>query len=329
MLLAEPKRHSCLHDVHYTNERLSYMSDYSQKRVDYINNWPNAEPFEAETIFKEKCESFKQSNNGKVPFQPMKMWEDEGADYQKLLSRLIDSLEMMPLWPNRGFAFLFIGFDDFSKTIIQEKNITKRLKILASELYNISELNISVKDLFRTLFEAIPMRVTEYIYKRESTENNVFNRTSTDINEKITNTGTILRALNTKYNKYNSDLSENRKAGALIRYLFNHDKVEILGVEYTISHLERLQILISGFLYTLRNDSVHGASISATKSSKTTLERYALNYYSFISLYTVLMVTVIAKNKANDRTEMYSKLFENVKTNVSNMKELFGPHLGR
>ena len=33
------------------------MSDYVNKRIEYINNWPDVEPFEAEKNYEKRCNS--------------------------------------------------------------------------------------------------------------------------------------------------------------------------------------------------------------------------------------------------------------------------------
>lgn len=34
------------------------MSDYVNKRIEYINNWPDVEPFEAEKNYEKRCNDF-------------------------------------------------------------------------------------------------------------------------------------------------------------------------------------------------------------------------------------------------------------------------------
>lgn len=302
------------------------MSEYSRKRIAYINSWPNVEPFDAEKEYQKRCSDY-SDKYGSVPFLPMKMWDNDDITYNIFVSKLIDSLEMMPLWPNRAFAFLFGGFDYYSGVIIRNGNMTIRLKRIATEIIELTKVNCDVWEIIKLLFDEIPMSVSAYIYKREFTDTKVYNRVANDECDKPTHRKQLLLSINAKYGFDANSPGTIRKANALIRRLFRNDTIDVDGNSFNISNEDRLQILLSGLLYTLRNDTLHGLSISMTKSSQTSARRYALNYYSFLALYTISMIFVIRNDMTINENEKYVLLKQSISDNISNMKALFGNQL--
>jgi len=153
------------------------MSNFYKKRIEYINNWPDSTPFEAELEYKTICDNFLEKN-GRPPFKPMKMWEtckvksddiDSNAQeplndqkinevYNRVISHIIEALGLIPYKPNLAVFSLFTGFDNFSKIVYQKKSyavakriankkgkkvkvnnsITLRIKFFYNEMSNIS-----------------------------------------------------------------------------------------------------------------------------------------------------------------------------------------------
>lgn len=90
-----------------------------------------------------------------------------------------------------------------------------------------------------------------------------------------------------KYSEIQREMPKG-KASLLYRYILKNDSVSININTYSITMEDKLHILVSGFLYTLRNEIMHGSSISITKSSKTTLGTYAIDYFAYLLLYYLL-----------------------------------------
>lgn len=98
---------------------------------------------------------------------------------------------------------------------------------------------------------------------------------------------------------------------------------------YYISLEDTLHILVSGFLYTLRNDIMHGSSISITKSSKTTLGTFAIDYYAYLLLYYLLVTLIINKFPTDYSNNDYCTLAKNIEENINLYKQLFGSEIER
>lgn len=309
------------------------MSIYYQKRVDYINHWPDVELFEAERIYTERCDPFIKEH-GCQPFMPAKVWYSTETNYNLLLSRVIESLEEMPYKPHKAFVSAFTGFDNYSRFCQAETVIAKRIKLIISDLNDLSSRELAVQQMMKELFEAIPMQTTQYLYKQIfedysiSRSRKVYHRLTTNGNN--SDNAERKNLLDKIYGKYGYDTANPqsiREAGALLRIVFKKDSIIINTETIPVSTETKLHLLISGIHYSLRNNSEHGSSIAITKSSKTNLKRYALNYYAFMSMYAVNMLLAISKDVNAASSQMYQELHRCVSGNIDNMKQLFGSNL--
>ena len=309
------------------------MSDFSKKRVAYINSWPNSKPFEAENNYKYRCEQFCEMY-GSFPFSPMKLWDDNDDTFNRAISHLIDGLEMMPLKPNYAFTFMFSGLDFYAKSKYSG-NTTVSLKHLADDLAISATANSDVKGLLTTLFSAIPVNACVYLYKclcgMSNHNSNVNTRVTTDLNNTgLADHSCIVNAIANHYgydvNNYNTSI---RQAALLYRHIFSEDNVQIVGNPTAITDKFRIYLLLLGFIYSLRNDALHGSSMSSTKSSQTTPERYALNYYAFLSAYTIFTWVIIEKSSLSQTVKdlKFTELKQNTEVNIDRFKKLFGNHI--
>ena len=304
------------------------MSDYVQKRINYINDWPNCTPFEAEENYKHRCDQFLEINH-RYPLTLMKLWIDADDNYNRAISHVIDSLDVMPYHPNFAFSFAFSSLDYYCKRVYSKKNITCCLKKLADDISDLSSQDSDVHDLLKPLFLAIPVSGTMYLYKNLcglKTDNNAYTRVTTNIdNRKNCARSQLIDSINQKYGQDTT----NRNPALLYRRIFSEDQLSIDNVIFKITNNTRLHLLLSGIIYTLRNDSLHGSSMSSTKSSKTTPKRYALNYYGYLATYTILMIFFIKCSSMSDieKRTKYSELKDVTIKNMSDFREFFGNHI--
>ena len=310
------------------------MSNYVEKRVDYINNWPKSQPFSAEQNYEKRCNNFIETHQT-YPFRPVKVWWSNDDTYNRTISHLIDSLDMMPYHPNFSFQFIFSGLDYFTNKLYS-KNTTSNLKHTIADLVALIQQNADIKRTLDSLFEVLPVNTSLYLYQclygNSGHNSNVKNRVCTDQNNsRIPNHDSITNLVFSKYGydpaNYNNGLIRN---GALLyRKMFVLDTVEINGQSITISNELRLYLLLCGVIYSLRNDALHGSSMSSTKSSLTSPERYASNYYCFLTTYTVLMIMLIMKTITDpmNQSKKYLELKNTTLENVQNFKLLWGKHI--
>lgn len=316
------------------------MSEYVNKRVEYINNWPNVSPFKAEDNYKQRCDNF-IAENSTQPFLPLKLWIDNDVDYNKSISHFIDSLDVMPYRPNFAFTFIFSALDYYGKNKYpnphsnRKMNTTISFKLMIEDFSYLAKHNNDVKDIFSVLFSTIPVNATIYLYKclhsGLSPTNKAYKRVTNDINDNcVSARKNIIDSIYVKYGydtrNYDSSI---RHSALLYRKIFEKDTIVIDGITVPITDEFRLHLLLSGIIYSLRNDSLHGSSMSSTKSSKTTPERYALNFYCYLATYTLFMILLIVKSTMSntDKNMKYKELKDNITNNVKSFRNLFGNHI--
>lgn len=310
-------------------------TDFKEKRIEYLNKWPNVEPFEIEKKYYDLVEKMKE-DNGTI-FIPFQLLKNTDTSYNKMISFMIESIDQIEKYPNFSYEFIFKAYDCFIDNFhAQYSQITDKSKKLCDNEWNDILTNNSILlQTFKKLISTIPVKACQYLYIRlteKNGDNKAYQRVTTDISGGSTNASVkrknTVDAIEQKYgvdhNRYSDTI---RKASLLYRYMLKNDSVLINVETYNISLNDRLHILVSGFLYTLRNDIMHGSSISITKSSKTTLGTYAIDYFGFLLIYYLLLFLVIKKFSSDYPSDVYEKLAENIEKNICLYKRLFGKEI--
>ena len=244
----------------------------------------------------------------------------------------------MPYKPHHAFSYAFICFDSYSEiyanTTNNEYNLTDRLKIVAQKIDQLASQNSTIDFMLSQLLSAIPMQGAIFIYnelyKHFPTNKQTYYRMIHDCGNIISSTRQALfDDIYLKYG-YNPSPQNNtvRKGSALLKKMMIEKDISVNSHSYTITRLIRLHILLSGFLYSLRNRTMHGDSLSTTKSSKTNLKRYALNYYAFLSQYCICILMLTDQSGIPDKAAKYNEIAREMVTNIENMKSLFGNNMG-
>lgn len=306
-------------------------NNFKRKRIEYLNNWPNVEPFEIEKQYYDNVKTLKLLKN--TIFIPFLLKSEEDAEYNKAISFMIDAIEELEKYPNYAFEFVFKAYDVFSKTIYNG-NITDRNKWLCDNKWTLLiEANPKLNDAIQLLLKSIPMKACQYIYTRICDRSSkAYARISKQIGggRENANRKNIIESIENKYgydyNIYNKSI---RPASALYRFMLHNEEIDVDGSKYSVSMCDKLHFLVSGYIYTLRNDTMHGDNISITKSSKTNMSTYANNYYAFLFMYYLVIILILDKYSSNYSMNKYEELALNIEQNVELYKELFGNHIGR
>lgn len=309
--------------------------DFKEKRIEYLNSWPKVDPFEIEKKYYDRVNNIK-FECGTI-FVPFKLKKNNSIPYNKTISFIIEVLEQLERSPNLSYEFIFKAYDCLLKlyhtSICQ---ITDKNKMLCdNEWKNILDTELNLRRAFESLIAVIPVKACQYLYIRLSDftgENKAYQRVATDISGRLTFNSTkrknIVDDIKAKYGVDYSNYGESiRKASLLYRYILKNDSVSININTYSITMEDKLHILVSGFLYTLRNEIMHGSSISITKSSKTTLGTYAIDYFAYLLLYYLLIILIINYFSSDYPDNVYDELAENIKGNISLYKQLFGKEI--
>lgn len=306
-------------------------NNFKQKRIDYLNNWPNVVPFEIEEQYCKKVEEIKELEN--TIFVPYPLKYEENADYNKAVSFMIEAVEELEKYPNHAFEFMFKSYDTFSK-IIYSDNITDRNRRLCDNKWSlIITSNNKLNDAICLLLESIPMKACQYIYSRMCNRHSkAYNRVVKEIGGMIDNTNrkNIIESIENKYGYDFNNYSESiRLASALYRIMLKNREIDVNNSKYSVSMCDKLHFIISGYIYTLRNDTMHGSTISITKSSKANMSTYANNYYAFMFLYYLVNILILDEYSSDYNINKYDELADNIKQNIKLYKLIFGNHIGK
>lgn len=201
----------------------------------------------------------------------------------------------------------------------QEFDLRKDWKKCRKQIQGIDDtLRTDLLDgIDETTFLTTVTLYTSYVDKQAGTDISGGSSNSSIKRKEILDT--IERKYGSDYGNYANSI---RKASLLYRYILKNDIV-IINKSYAITTDDKLNILVSGFLYTLRNDIMHGSSIAITKSSKTTLGTYAIDYYAFLVLYYLLLLLIINCFSSDYSTDIYDILADNIIENINTYLEMF------
>lgn len=303
------------------------MSDYSRKRELYINNWPDSIPFEVEQEYMNKCRSF-LTENGKHVFYPMKVWQDDNIGYQRDISHIIQSLEMMPFFPNNAFLFIFSGLDYWEKRTYSDNNTTKNLKKSIEEINVLALSNDDVAEVIEVLYNIVPFRAVNYLFEKLLSKPEIAARVSSDGNgQPILGYKQLIDEINQRYTvKTPNNI---RNGSMLYRHLMISKEITLSGNTIAVPNELKLRIALLGLVYSLRNDFAHGSAMASTKSSKTTIARYSMQFYCFVLTYTLFMLLLILHSDMSDqeKNRIYADLKSTTIQNAYSFKLLFGHNL--
>ena len=310
-------------------------TDFKEKRIDYLNNWPNVEPFDIEKEYYNLVKKLKEEKD--TIFVPFQLKKNNDMFYNKTISFMIEAIDQLEKYPNFSYEFIFKAYDCFMNHFYPSiSQITdKNKKFCDNEWKNVLNSQAKLNAAFEKLMAIIPVKACQYLYIRlveKSADNKAYQRVTTDISGGSSPNSLkrkdFVDAIEDKYGAdYTNYAATIRKASLLYRYLLKHDSIIVDSKTYNITIEDKLHILVSGFLYTLRNDIMHGSSISITKSSKTTLGTYAMDYFGYMLLYYLLIILILEKFSSDYTTDssinIYDTLADNIEKNIDLYKQLF------
>ncbi|TBX66052.1 hypothetical protein [Bacillus toyonensis] len=294
---------------------MTSSKSFSQMRHDYIKDWPNITPFQAENEYENNIDNF--SKAGKELFLPHPVSYSSDNYHNIAVSFIIDALDVMHKHPNFAFDFIFRAFDNYSGNLFGVNTLKEKLENGIDRWADIIEQNNEVKSLFNKLLKNMPQITCQYLYARifeyyddskpaEDPRQGLLlkrllkirniNRQWVATDVKMKN---VVELSYMKFGFNKNDYHNSIRKGSRFFYVyFNKDSVKLpistnSEIDITIETVDKLHLLVNGILYTMRNDRAHGASSSSFKSSKASLRTYAHNHFCFISIYFLLQLLMI------------------------------------
>lgn len=312
--------------------------EFKTRRIQYINDWPNVELFDAEKEYLEKYSSCK------INFETYSYKVYEDKDYNIVISNIMDAIDNMPARPDIAFEFFWKAIDYFLYKISPNKNNKEQLQdLIRNVLVPSCRNNTNMKNLFEEYFALLPEKTSRYLYR------NLFQgyepTKSKDEQDKLirqihgrirdyhgeSTSGRITSILNyiaTEYG-YNPETAYQslRNGWRFLRKLLSG---ETLNLKYEITYSgkkvnsislsieERMNFFLNGILYSFRNDRFHGALISPFRSSKTTYETYSHPTYCLLLADLVLLILLEKCGFADE-----NDILIHSKNNLEYFKEMF------
>lgn len=305
--------------------------EYKIKRIQYINSWPNVEPFDAE---KEYLEKYHACENN---FRTYKYLADQDKDYNIVISNIMDAIDNMPKRPDIAFEFYWKAIDYFVyKVSPNKKNKDQLQDLIRNVLIPACTKNSNMKTLFENYFASLPEKTAKYLYR------NIFKGYNYTLNKD--NQEKLIRQIHGRIKDYHGENNSGRVTSILNyiakeygynpgtaypslrngwRFLRKLLAGETLNLKYEITYQgnklssislsieEQMNFFLNGILYSFRNDRFHGTLISPFRSSKTTYDTYSHPTYCLV-LADLILLVLLEKCGFTNENEIISHARKNL-----------------
>lgn len=256
-----------------------------------------------------------------VFFRPVLLCDSDSVEFHRQLSYLIDAFDALPERVDIAFDSTWKAFEVASAAAVSA-NITDRLKLLSRSI------DVAVTD---RLCASIPVQSCEYLFKKivadidEPESRSRFRKRIDGLGDSAINQ--LVGHLRATYGE--GSLESGRKGALLLRRALRGEILRLgSDIDFQLSGLSRSRFLMSVFLYTARNDRIHGESFSPFVSSVASLRTYTHPYFAFLASYYLLLCVwreTMPDVLPGGHVGIASSLDENIKLAM----ELFGRHWER
>jgi hypothetical protein len=268
--------------------------EFKRQRVNAHNNWPKQSEFKAETDFIARLEA-----KSDLPFEPISIGYDDDPDYQRCVGHFLDGFDAMPRRPDYLFDHSFRALDLAGSALFPAKGIKGIVQGLGGVLLRSGQADWEA--MTDALCQATPLRTCELIAKR------ILSATDTNNQD---HTALIARSKNCLGVQFYSDFMSKyttpgqtavgaetiQKAGSFLKLYLSgkqgtrnktatHAALDLTKAANVPSYNQRIELMLSILLFTLRNERAHGNAISPFRSSKATIERFQSYYFIMLASY--------------------------------------------
>lgn len=262
-------------------------SENQVKRAEFIQEWSKSGAKAPRELLPHEIEYRNRIRNSESPLmRPLATGDVDDKNYRRQLALVVDALDFFPYRPDMSWDSMWKAFENQLKLNFNDTNATKCLAKLSREL---------PERLIDEAWQGAPIRVYEYLHRRI-----VASQFNEDIGGQARKArGRLAHYLGGEWEEFlgwfdpsfpRGDAKTDRQ-GALFLYRFlRGEQVTVAGVRRRPSKNLKSDLLILGFLYTLRNEKTHGVSMPPFLSSRATARTYALPMYTTALVYTLLAV---------------------------------------
>jgi hypothetical protein len=230
--------------------------------------------------------------NGSTFFHPIVLGQTSDFEFHRDVSYLIDAFDQLPARPDVAFDSIFKALESTIKRTHPANDLSLSLRYAA-------ERSTTLQAVVRILLSDIPMQSCDFLYKRlnhnltdwrnqpkaKKEKNQVLVRLREAKNDSI---DSFVDALEARSN--DKDTGDRRKQAAFIRKALSGQEITgSLHTNFILDEEAKAHAVLSGLLYTARNDRFHGESFSPFVSSTATLKTYVHPQFLILAAYSSMM----------------------------------------
>jgi hypothetical protein len=271
-------------------------TDTKSLRLRYHNQWPTTFHFPIE----QKLLTHLASLNISSTLMPAPLAHSADSDFHRMLSALLDGLDMLPLRPDRAFESIWAILDAEMERLKAQLNPPSSPSRFAVFMGHIEQTFVNSPNLAALigLMSEVPMQSCEYVASRILEAMNQPGKHSDYFLAKVRPPmgPTLLDAFNTKYGPQwlaaHGDARSvmQRKAGAFLKKLLTGSSICVGPlVNHSLTPAERLRFFVYAVLPAVRNERFHGLNFSSYRSSAAQMKTYAAGYFLLLISYSLLL----------------------------------------
>ncbi|WP_288483544.1 hypothetical protein [uncultured Novosphingobium sp.] len=263
------------------------MTNSRSLRISAFNNWP------AETVFPVQDQYLKllKERNSPVPMVCGSLLEVEDPEFHTYVAYILDGLDALPTRPDWAFESFYIPLELEMKRIKLANGNINSSRFLEYKAF-LGGLDSVTTDTLASFIALAPLQTCEFVAKRildavntANEEKQLYNRAKDALGLQLF---TSFRA---KYGT-NGDGTNIRKAGSLIQLILKGKQIEIGGIVFNTNSIDRIGILSTFMMPSMRNDRFHGNVFPSFRSSAYKLKNYAGAQFSATSTFLLTLVAI-------------------------------------
>ncbi|MBY8875914.1 hypothetical protein K7640_29205 [Micromonospora sp. PLK6-60] len=290
-------------------------------RVEAIEQWSRKginTPRQMLPIEKDFNERLKRT--GSRLFVPLPVHYSDDVTYNIQISYLIDAFDALSARPDIAFDSTWKAFESAlqqSEALSAGGNTTDRLRMLAEQGLG--------EEALAPLLSNPPAQTCEYLFERvivppadqQAVRAQRRLAGQAPFRDALTSFVVLVRG---KYCDSGAGPDSKRRGAMLLRRALRGDRLVVGSEEICLDYPHRIHLLMSGLLYTARNERFHGTSFSPFVSSAATLRTYCHPHFLFLGAYALLHLLWTIPNSSGIRLsveEVSSSINENIEEAVS------------
>ncbi len=304
------------------------MTNTRNLRIAAFNNWPAKTRFPIESQYLELL----ARENVQSPIAHCEIQGIDDKEFHHFLAYILDGLDALPMRPDWAFESFYIPLEIEMNRIkgAGNANLSRFIHFKAF----LSTLDQYIIDSLAKLVSLAPLQICEFAanrmleaYTRRSNNDEMLLKRAKDAFG-----SDFFDAFFVKYCPgYNSPLNEDksanqRKAGSLIQLILKGVAVVVSGQHCQATEVERIGILSTLILPSMRNDRFHGSVFPSFRSSSYQLKHYAGSQFAST---TTLMLVLTSISERWPTCISAVTTADTVQRNVELFQRLFARQIGK